>query len=177
MAEPIDLGEALDAVVTSIRAQFAGFKVEAAEDLDRRQLPVPCILVAIAELEPDLDNDPTTGEFPCLVRFEARVVLGHRTAQVRREVLKAAGAVAAFVHKNRFGIRWGGARVLSVEPDEFAPTAQEFDVWLVEWAHRAAIGQSLEIDASVVPTDVFLSQEPSIGADHLDDYVKVTSDE
>ena len=106
MAEALDLGAALDTVVATLAAAFPTFKTVAAEDETRKTLEVPAIIVQMSELEPDPDKDPHTGQFPCLVRIEARIVLGYRTPKVRREVLKAAGALAAAVHSNRLGVAW-----------------------------------------------------------------------
>jgi hypothetical protein len=168
--DPIDLGAALDSVVSALAAEFDTFKTVAAEDESRTRLEVPAVIVQISELEPDPDKDPHTGQFPCLVRIEARIILGHRTPSVRREVVKAAGAVTAFVHSNRFGVAWGAATVIAVEPDEFDPAADQFDIWRVEWVHSADIGDSYFVDDGVTPTQVLTSWDPEIGPAHEDDY-------
>ncbi|WP_300067721.1 hypothetical protein [uncultured Ruegeria sp.] len=170
MANSIDLGQALDTVVAELAAKFPAFKTVATEDKNRDRLEVPAILVQISELEPLPDADPLTGQFPCLVRFEARVIMGHRTPKVRREVLKASGALATFIHSNRLGVLWGAATVLSVEPDEFAPKADQFDIWMVEWAHETCFGESYFVDEGVTPTEVLTSWAPDIGTDNEGKY-------
>lgn len=171
MSEPIDLGDALETIVETLKGEFGTFKTVAAEDENRKKLSVPAIIVQLSELEPDPDKDAHTGQFPCIVRVEARIVMGHRTPKVRREVIKAAGAVAAFVHNSRLGVAWGAAKVLAVEPDEFAPQADQFDIWRVEWAHSADIGTSYFIDDGVTPTELLTSWAPEIGPEHEGDYV------
>ncbi len=176
MDEPIDLGAALDTVIATLQSQFNDFKTVAAEDENRRKLEVPAIIVQMSELEPDLDMDPHTGQFPCLVRFEARVVLGHRTPKVRREVIRAAGALAAFIHNNRLGVPWGAARILSVEPDEFEPKADQFDIWRLEWVHSADIGDSYFVDEGATPNQVLTAWSPDIGPDHEGGYITEQAD-
>ena len=171
MPDTLDLGAALDTVIATLAAEFDTFRTVAAEDEDRKKLAVPAIIVQMSELEPDPDKDPHTGQFPCLVRLEARIVMGHRTPKVRREVVKAAGAVAAFVHSNRLGVAWGAAMVIAVDPDEFAPQADRFDIWRVEWVHAADIGPSYFVDEGVTPSEVLTSWAPEIGPDHEDDYI------
>jgi len=171
MAEALDLGAALDTVVATLAAAFPTFKTVAAEDESRKTLEVPAIVVQMSELEPDPDKDSHTGQFPCLVRIEARIILGYRTPNVRREVIKAAGALAAAVHNERLGVAWGAAVVLAVEPDDFAPQADQFDIWRVEWAHAADIGPSFFIDDGLTPTQLLTSWSPDIGPAHEDDYV------
>lgn len=166
MPDAIDLGWALDAVVAELATKFATFKTVAAEDEERRKLEVPAMLVQISELEPLPGGDPHTGQFPCLVRFEARIVMGHRKPKVRREVLKAAGALATYVHNSRLGVAWGAATVLSVEPDEFAPNADQFEIWQVEWVHEACIGDSYFVDESTTPSELLTAFAPSVGAAH-----------
>lgn len=171
MSDAIDLGAALDTIVAAIAAEFDTFKTVAAEDESRSELKVPAIIVQLSELEPLPDNDAHTGQFPCLVRLEARVILGHRTPKVRREVVKAAGALAAFLHNNRLGVPWGAAAIVAVEPDEFAPQADQVDIWRVEWAHEVDIGPSYFVDDSTTPTQVLTSWVPDIGPAHEAAYV------
>jgi len=173
----VDLTRAWDQVIATIAAQFPGFNVEAGEDADRERLVIPAILVDLVELEPEPDQDPETGELPVLVHFEARVILGFRTVKVRRAVASAAGALAAFLHDNRLGVKWGAGVVLSCAPDEFAPQAEKVDVWSVEWVHRAHIGDAIELEEGDLPTEVYLSWAPEIGTDHEDDYQEVTNGE
>lgn len=176
MSDPIDVGDALDSVVTAFQAKFTDFATVAAEDQSRTELAVPAIIIQLTDFEPMLDRDPHTGQFPCHVRLEARIVLGHRTAKVRREVARAAASVAAFVHSNRFGERWGAAQILAVEPDEFAPQAEQFDIWRVEWAHRADLGESYFLDGGTIPTQILTSWAPEIGPPNEDQYVPEVTD-
>lgn len=170
MADPIDLGAALDIVIATLAAEFSTFKTVAAEDEGRSALAVPAIIVQLSELEPDPDKDPHTGQFPCMVRIEARIVMGHRTPKVRREVVKAAAALASFVHSNRLGVPWGAAQVIAVDPDEFAPQAENFDIWHVEWVHRADIGPSYFVDEGVTPIELLTSWSPNTGTALEGDY-------
>lgn len=163
MAEPIDLGKALDTVIATLADAFDTFKTVAAEDEARTKLPVPAIIVQMSGLEPVPDKDSHTGQLPCLVRLEARIVMGHRTPTVRREAVKAAGAVAAFVHSNRLGVAWGAATLLAVDPDDFAPVADNFDIWRVEWVHAADIGASYFVNEGETPSQVLTSWAPDIG--------------
>lgn len=172
MADQIDLGVALDGIVASLAAQFPDCRLVAAEDESRTEIRTPAILVQISELEPDPDNSPHTGQFSCLVHVEARVVLGYRTPKVRREVLKLAGALATFVQDNRLGSEWGHAIVLAVEPDEFAPQADKFDLWRVEWVHSADLGETYFVDGDLV-SEVYLSWSPDIGVPNEPAYERV----
>lgn len=177
MADAIDLGDALDEIIAALALQFPTFKTVAAEDESRKVLETPAIILQLSDLEPDPDREPHTGQFPVLARFEARVVLGHRTPQVRREVVKAAGAIATFVHNNRFGIAWGAAEVGAVEPDEFSPIVDAFDIWRIEWVHSTLLGDSYFVDDGVTPTQVLSSFDPRIGVPNENEYVAASNAE
>ena len=175
MSDGIILGDALDNVVLAIGAAFPAAKSVVAEDESLTDLPVPAIVVQISELEPDPGSDAHDGRFPCNVRIEARVIIGHRTPKARREVAQFAGALAAFVHSNRFGVVWNAATILAVEPDEFAPMADKFDVWRVEWVHGAHVGPEVDLD-DFVATKVLVSGAPSIGPENEPTYVELSAD-
>lgn len=171
MTDDIDLGVALDAIVERLSQQFPAYRTVAAEDESRTELAVPAIVVQISELEPAPEKEPFTGQFPCLCHVEARIILGHRTPKVRREVLKAAGALASFVHQNRLGIRWGEAQVLAIEPDDFAPSADQFDIWRIEWVHQVDLGENFLIDEGVTPAQLLTSWAPIIGPENEANYI------
>jgi len=67
-------------------------------------------------------------------------------------------------------VGWGAGVVIAVEPDEFAPQADAFDIWRVEWAHAADIGESYFVDEGVTPSTVLTSWSPDIGPEHEADY-------
>ena len=132
MTEAVDLGEALDKIVADLAAKFPTFKTVAAEDEGRKELQVPAIIVQFSGIEPEPDKDPHTGQLSARVRVEARIVMGHRTPQVRREIIKAAAALGVYIQNNRFGVKWGAAEVVGIDPDEFAPIVETHDVWIIE---------------------------------------------
>lgn len=170
MTDAVDLGEALDKIVADLTAKFPTFRTVAAEDESRKQLKVPAIIVQFSGIEPEPDRDPHTGQLAARLRVEARVVMGHRTPQIRREVIKAAAAVGTFVQNNRFGILWGAAVVVGIDPDEFAPIVETHDVWLVEWGHTVDLGDSYFVDDGVTPTEILTSWAPEIGPPNEDSY-------
>ncbi|NRP55904.1 hypothetical protein XFRB_11235, partial [Xylella fastidiosa] len=73
----------LDALHTAIRDQIAAQFPDLAtvtfyQDDEDHQLPMPACLLTLSEIEPAPENDAGTGQFPALLRFQARLVLGHR---------------------------------------------------------------------------------------------------
>jgi len=177
MENTLDLSTATDTMVETLKVAFPAFKTIMAEDERTDKIDVPALLVQITELEPDPDRDNSTGEWPCLVHVEARVVYGYRTAKVRREVARAAGAVAAFAHNDRLGVKWGPGVVIACNPDDFSPQANQFDVWLIEWVHQADIGPRFTVEEGVVPAQVLSGWSPKIGDGNDSEYLEVAGDE
>ena len=173
----IILGAALDHVVAAIAAKFPTYKTVVAEDQTKGKVTVPAILINFVDLEPAPDADASTDQWPCYVRFEASIILGLRTPKIHREIAQATAALAAFIHNNRLTVPWGAGQVLAAEPDEFAPNADQYHVWRVEWQHQADLGDVIWTADGIAPTEVLLSFVPAIGNDHEADYIPVVESE
>lgn len=176
MEDELNLVGVTETVVETLRAEFPEFKTVIAEDEREERgdkVDVPALLVQLTELEPNPDSDGSDGKWPCLVHFEARIVYGFRTPKVRRQTAASAGSIAAFVHNNRLGVGWGGAQVLACAPDEFAPKAEQYDIWQIEWAHKADLGKSALPPHEDLPAHVYLGHAPEIGPEHEGNYEEV----
>ncbi|GHE88297.1 hypothetical protein GCM10016455_05540 [Aliiroseovarius zhejiangensis] len=166
----IDVAAAWDQVIAAISAAFPAFNVQAGEDPSEDAIATPAILVDLVEIEPTEERDPTTGEIAALMRFEARVLRSYREPRARRVVASDAAALAAFLHNERLGVRWGAAQVFTVAPDEFNPRADQYRAWLVEWAHLANIGDQVDQGDGQAASEVLSSFAPDIGSGNEDDY-------
>ncbi len=165
----IDLDALHDAILQSIAAQFPALEtVEGYRD-DRLQLVLPAVLVELTELEPTPDEDPMTEQLATLARFDARIVLGFRDPNVKREIRKLAAALGHHIHQQRWGMPVGPAEVVSITPDDFSPELDQFEVWRVEWQQPVHIGVSVWNNDGVTPIPVF-SFAPDIGPANEDKY-------
>jgi hypothetical protein len=158
----IDMDALHDAIVQSIAARFPALPTVADYRDDRLQLILPAVLVELTELEPVPDDDPMTEQLAALARFDARIVLGFRDANVKREIRKLAAALGHHIHMQRWGMPVGPAEVTSITPDDFSPELDQFEVWRVEWQQPVHIGVSVWGDDGVTPVPVF-SYSPDIG--------------
>lgn len=167
----IDLSTLHQAILNAIAAQFPS--VNTVEDYrdDRRSLPLPAILVELSDLEADPESDPGTEQLAVTARFEARVIIGFRTANAEREIRKLAGSLAAFVHQQRWGQPVEGAQVLTVTPDTFDPDLDQYVVWRVEWQQVIYLGQSVWTNDGEIPETVLFSYEPETGVPNEDKYI------
>ncbi|HKY46145.1 MAG TPA: hypothetical protein VJM50_23845 [Pyrinomonadaceae bacterium] len=173
----VDLQALHEAIRSQIAAAFPSFKtVEFYRDDEDEKMPTPACLLHMTEAEPAPEQDAGTGQWPALLRFEAHIIMAHRSDVTPIEIRKAATAVATWLHLRR----WGPATptdpcaVIACEPDEFAPNLDKFKVWRVEWVNMAMLGVSAWHNDGTIPDDALYSWSPEIGIGHEDDYQYAT---
>ena len=167
----VTLGALHDAIVAQLAAQFPSYKTVAFyRDDETEQLATPALLLDMTEAEPQPEADAGTGQWPVLLRFEARVILAQRGAASRLDVRRAATALATFLHLRRWtGIATDSCQVIACEPDEFAPHLDRFGVWRVEWVQLAFLGESAWAGGGETPA-AYYSFAPKIGQPHASNY-------
>lgn len=144
MAQPdteIDLDALTNAIVASIAEAFPAFALVEAYPDDLTALPTPACVIELVDLEPA--DDIGTEQLPATARFEARVVMGFRAADVKRATPKLAAALALHINKKRWGLPVEPAAVTAIERDDFEPDLDQFEVWRVDWAQIVHIGESV----------------------------------
>lgn len=161
-----------EGILTSIRDAFPDLATVEDYREDRQMQPIPAVLVEMTELEPSPDDDPGTEQLAALARFDAHIVLGFRTPQIKREIRKLAAALAFHVQGNRWGQRVGPAEVTAIVPDDFTPELDQFEVWRVEWQQLVHIGESVWRNDGATPVP-FFSWAPDIGPDNEPAYEPV----
>lgn len=165
----VDLNDVHQAIISALTAQFADLNFYEYED-NRKKIKTPACTIELIDMEPDYEMDPGTEQLPVKASFVARIILGFRTQDVKREVRKLSGAMASFINKNRFGKPIGPALVLSISPDAFEPDLDKYEVWQIEWTHDINLGQTVWINDGTIPTSVLASWEPNTGIPHENDY-------
>lgn len=158
----IQIDEMIDAVVASIAAAFPDLNVEAYRE-DRRDLVLPACLVRLVDMEPQPSDDMGTGQLVALARFEAHTIVGFRSPSVMRQSPRVAAAVARHLFQQRFGQPVGPAEVTLIEPDEFSPELDRFEVWRVEWQNLIHLGASVWTNDGTIPSHVFVTFAPEDG--------------
>jgi len=176
----IDLDALHDAIVSDIKAQFPDLQTVEFYRTEERMggstgLPLPAIILDIPEFEPDMNIDPGTEQLAVNMRFEAEIIFGFRTPNVKREIRKFAAAFAAWLRLRRWtGVRTGPAYVLSVARSDFNPELDNYEVWCVEWSQPVHLGNTIWTNDGTVPQQVFAGYSPSIGNGNESKYTKVT---
>lgn len=166
----IDLDELTDAIVASIASAFPVFQTVEAYREDRRSLPAPACLVQLVDLEPDPAADPGTEQLAVVARFEAQVVLGFREANARRAAPKLAAALALHIQRKRWGLPVEAATVTAIEPDDFSPELDQFEVWRVDWQQIVHLGPSVWTNDGILPTEILIGYAPDIGPGNEAEY-------
>lgn len=162
------------AIVAGISGAFSTFQTVEFYRPDRTQLPLPAILLELAELE-TADTDPGTGQIAMVARFEARIILSFDTVNVKQEIRKIAASLAAFLNLRRWpGVITDPATVIGCYEDDFSPELDRFEVWRVEWSHQFNVGTSVWVDSGITPTTVFLGYEPRVGEGNEGNYFQIS---
>lgn len=160
-----------DAIIDGIKEAFPDFQTaEFYRDDEDTKFAAPACLLAMTEAEPQPDSDAGTGQFPALLRFEAHIVMGHRSPATYKEVRKAALALATWLYQKKRFPPCDPVQVIAVEPDEFAPQAAKFMVWRVEFVMLGFFGETAWKNDGTIPTDVMFSWSPEIGNGNEDKY-------
>ncbi len=187
----INIDQLHQVIETAISTQFPTL-VTVEFDSDERTLPaMPACLLEISEAERFEEQDPGTGQLPVTLRFAARLAIGFRTPNAKREIKKLAFAFAAWLHLRTWraqGCPSGPAQVVGAYRDDFSPELDQFMVWRVEWAQEIHLGQTVWTDGTpitdfAVRTDVVPhyqngpdSSTPVADGTHhpIDEYVDLT---
>jgi hypothetical protein len=176
----VDLDALHDAIVADIKAQFPSIQTVEFYRTEERKgglvgLPLPAIILDLSEMEPDMEIDPGTEQLAVHARFEAEIIFGFQTPDVKRAIRKFAAAFGAWLRLRRWtGVRTGPAYVTSMHRSEFNPELDQYEVWCVEWTQPVHLGDTVWTNDGTVPTQVFAGYSPDIGAGHQGDYMKVT---
>lgn len=163
-------------IEAQIKAAFPAFQtVEFYRDDETETFPTPAILLELCEVEPDPSNDVGTGQLPAWLRFEARVIMGQRTPDVKKAVRKAATALAGWLHLRSWGngVNADPCEVITCAPDEFDPRLDKWAVWRVEWRQQVFLGDDVWADDGGVVPASFFSFTPDIGVPNKDKYFPI----
>lgn len=169
-----DLDRMTDAICGRITAGFPIFSTVEAYREDRINLPVPCCLIELVDLEPSPEDDPGTEQLAVISRWEAYVIMGFREAGVKKAVPKLAAAVALLIRGNRWGLKVGPAVPTAIEPDDFTPELDQYEVWRVDWQQIIHIGKSVWTDGETPPSTVLVSFTPEVGPQNEGKYAVIT---
>jgi len=146
-----------DAIVASITAAFPIFVAVEAYREDRKEMPAPCCLIELVDMEPSEEEDPGTEQLAVMTRWEARIILGFREPDVKRAAPKLAAALALHIRRQRWALPVAAAEVTAIEPDNFSPVLDRYEVWRVDWQQLVHFGGSVWNDAGTLPTLVLSS--------------------
>jgi hypothetical protein len=165
----INLAEYHQKVETAIAAKFSGdlegvFSYPIFED----KIP-KSISIELDAIFPGDPPDTGTDQLHAELRFAAYVVVPFTEENPKRLVRQLATRLSGFVRGQRFGCPGAGAaRFISANSDDFslpgksgrAGMTEEYEVWRVEWAFEAYVGESIWNTAPPpVPTEIEINGE------------------
>jgi hypothetical protein len=167
--------EELHATITAaIQTKFPALQTVEFYREDRDQVEAPACLLELCEFEGAPHEDPGTGQFAVMARFEADLVLGFRTPAVKLSARVLAASLATFINEARWpGGKTGPAEAIHAYKNDFKPHLDKYEVWTVEWRQIVHLGESIWNDEGITPTTVFIGVTPEVGPDNIEKYTQI----
>lgn len=163
----VDLDTLQAAIESDIQAAFPSLQnVEFYSDI-RSGMPLPACLLELSEWEAYADPDPGTEQQAVLARFEARLIIrGVHTKQSKKAIRALAAAFVAWLRLRRWTnpantakkLPTGPAEFLTAEPDHFAPEADQYECWRIEWQQVIHLGATIWTPGEPAPATVSVSE-------------------
>lgn len=174
-ADPgVDLNQLHENIVAAIAERFPALQTVETyrEEIERTAFQAPACLIELFEMEAAPQEDPGTEQLAMMARFEARLIIGYREANAKREVRKLAAALAQFILRKRWGLgpNVGPAEITGCYPDEFDPRLDQYEVMRVEWAQLIMVGENVWSGEGIPVTEVLYSWSPKVGPPFVDNY-------
>ncbi|MFJ4193950.1 hypothetical protein [Pseudomonas sp. NPDC089534] len=137
---PCSLEQLYPAIETRIRDHLPGVRLVSMwpEDLDR--IPLPAVLVELAEMEPG--HDPGTGETSLACKFEARVITDPIHSDHHKQAVFLVGQLAVLLRLQTWGVEVEPAAFVQAMPDWTKPELDGYTVWAVEWTQQVYLGEA-----------------------------------
>lgn len=167
-----------EAMITALKSRMSYIQTVEAYDPTTESdggqhslVKTPAVLIELAELRPGKSLGDNRQAFSC--EFIFHCILSTATKNVELEIRNYAAAVAKVVYRQR----WGFAEAvehpddIGAYPGVFKPGDKGFESWVVSFRQNVYLGE-VEVNQDAIPSEVFYSMAPEIGAAHKDDYKK-----
>lgn len=132
-------------------------------------VPVPMVLLELAELEPGVDQG--TGETAVIARFEARAIVGAEQHDCYQQAAFIASRLAVLLRMQTWGQEVGVAEFVRASQDFMRPELDGYVVWVVEWTQELYLGAEEWPWPNQPPGTLMLGFSPDTGAGQEGRYV------
>jgi len=174
---PVDLSALHAAIKAGMLAAFTtpAVSVDYAYNRPGATLPVPCILVDLEAIEPDKEQNFGTEQLGVVLRCSAECITSYKiespTVSGKLNARLLAASVAALVERNKWGLGTvTPGKFKGSHPDGFHSDDRNYESWVVNWTHLAALGSDLWNVTGATITEGFASKAPRVGPGYLLEY-------
>lgn len=137
--EPLTLDRLYAAIEGRIHAAVPGLELVATMPHMLQQLPVPAVVIEVAEFEPGVDRG--TGETSLVVRFEARVIVAPEQPDCQQQAAFVAAQLTGLLRMQSWGLEVELAEFVRAAQDWTRPELDGYAVWVVEWTQQLYLGE------------------------------------
>lgn len=159
--EPFSLEQLYQAIEQRIQDHLPWVQTVAMWPNDLDRLPLPAVLVELAEMEPG--RDPGTGETSLSCKFEARVITDPIHCDHHQQAVFLAGQLAVLLRLQSWGVEVEPAEFVQSMPDWTKPELDGYTVWVVEWTQQIYLGEVQWPWPDQPPGTLVLNIEPGEG--------------
>ncbi|MHB2246435.1 hypothetical protein ACX64O_06090 [Pseudomonas fitomaticsae] len=159
--EPFNLEQLYQAIEQRIQDHLPWVQTVAMWPNELDRLPLPAVLIELAEMEPGLD--PGTGETSLACKFEARVITDPIQPDHHQQAVFLASHLAALLRMQSWGVRVEPAEFVQAMPDWTKPELDGYTVWVVEWTQQIYLGDAEWPWPDQPPGTLMLNIEPGDG--------------
>ena len=132
-------------------------------------VPVPMVLLELAELEPGQDQG--TGETSVVARFEARAIVGVEQDDCYWQAAFIASRLAVLLRLQTWRQEVGPAEFVRAAQDFTRPELDGYVVWVVEWTQPLYLGDEEWPWPNQPPGSLMLGFSPNTGSGQEGQYV------
>ncbi len=175
----VDIESYLSAVVAAVKDHFGGRLAVVGgydEIADDGVIDSPAVLIGIEGFSEGSDRGDDRVPLKCQV--SAQCILSVKTENVQVQVRAFAAEFLSVIRRNKFdfGVDVSFPEGLDARPGVLRPGDNGYDSFEVTWDQELYLGESVWDGSGVVPTEVWVSQNPEIGLAHEPDYENVAAD-
>ncbi|PHH39774.1 hypothetical protein [Pseudomonas putida] len=166
--EPFSLERLYQAIERRIQDHLPDLQIVASWPIIESSIPLPAVLVELAEMEPGID--PGTGETSLSCKFEARVITDPIQPDHHQQAVFIVGQLAVLLRMQSWGVEVEPAEFVQAMPDWTKPELDGYTVWVVEWTQQIYLGEAQWPWPDQPPGTLLFGVEPDTGLANKEKY-------
>lgn len=159
--QPFSLDLLYATIEQQLQRDLPGVQTVASWPDIKDHVPLPAIILGMAEIEPG--QDIGTGETSLVCKFEARIIVDPIRDRHHQQAIQLATQLAVLLRAQTWGMAVEPAEFVQALQDWTKPELDGYTVWLVEWTQQIYLGVEEWPWPDEPPGTLVLDLGPGIG--------------